>query len=101
MSELFEFGVCFEVKGGQISNRYEEITEAQADYIEDATNNHDRLEQENAELKEELQAKTDFLGLVVAEKVGLEQEVSELRAFLESLQLDVTNEIKLEQLLNK
>ena len=56
MSELFEFGVCFEVRGGHISNRYEEITQAQADYIEDATNNHDRLEQENAELRGAIEA---------------------------------------------
>ncbi|AUR82951.1 coil containing protein [Vibrio phage 1.030.O._10N.222.55.F9] len=52
------------------------------------------LQQENAELRDEVQAKTDLLALVVVEN-------SELREFLESLQLDVTNEIKLEQLLNK
>jgi len=63
MSELFEFGVCFEVRGGQISNRYEEITEAQADYIEDETNNHDRLEQENAELREQLKDSHEWLGI--------------------------------------
>ena len=44
-----------------------------ARYIVEAINNHDRLVDEN----------------------------KELRSFLESLQLDVSNEIKLEQLLNK
>ncbi|AGN51373.1 hypothetical protein VPJG_00009 [Vibrio phage jenny 12G5] len=35
------------------------------------------------------------------DNLALQQENAELREFLQSLQLDVSNEIKLEQLLNK
>lgn len=48
-----------------------------------------------------IRAQTVVMKQVHEDNLALQQENAELREFLESLQLDVSNEIKLEQLLNK
>ena len=74
MSDVFDNPIEFELSDtGLVYCKYNQMSAEQLDYIESATLNHDRLVEEN----------------------------KELRAFLESLQLDVSNEIKLEQLLSK
>lgn len=52
MSELFEFGLCLEVRGGHIYNRYDEFTDKQANAIEDAVDSHDKLIERVKELEE-------------------------------------------------
>jgi uncharacterized phage infection (PIP) family protein YhgE len=47
MSDVFEYGVCLEVRGGNIYNRYDEFTDKQANAVEDAINAHDTLTETN------------------------------------------------------
>ena len=110
MSDLFALpviGAAVHVNIFQLKGHHND-GKSPFDAIDTAINNHDRLVEENKNLKDELESleddyKNEFNTSedLRCEKEDLVEENKRLREFCKSLQLDVSNEIKLEQLLSE